>query len=322
MGCRVDRRWLPLNALRAFEAVAKRESFTAGAQALNVTQSALSRHVIALEELLGCKLLERRPQGVVLTEAGATLLPAVTRSFDRIEQVLADIRSDGGAGTRRLRVHMPPTFLSQVAIPALREFRREFPDIVVDITSSCVTGLPAGDLDLAVTYDRPRADDTGRDLLWMVRVTPVCAPELAEAHRGLPLAEFLERNELLHVRIEGEARDHVWAGFAGRCGIAVETDRGLSFDTAALAAQYAASGAGVAVADVDMFAQDIRSGRLVAPYDVTCEDGYGYFMAVHPDCAAEPATAVFRSWMLARFARPPGERPWTEVQGRTRLYAV
>ena len=56
----INRRWLPLNALRAFEAVGQHLSFTAGAQALHVSQSALSRHVISLEDLLGCQLLERR----------------------------------------------------------------------------------------------------------------------------------------------------------------------------------------------------------------------------------------------------------------------
>lgn len=301
----MDRRWLPLNALRAFEAVGRHASFTAGAQALKVTQSALSRHVIALEELLGCKLLERRPQGLVLTEAGAVLLPVVTRSFDRIETVLNGIDSQRGAGSRRLRVHMPPTFLSQRALPVLREFRREYPDIEVDITSSNATGYPEGDYDLAVIFDRPQVGDMVRDLLWMVRSTIVCAPETAEANRGLPLAEFIARNELLHVRIEGEPRDVVWSGFLSRCGINVETDRGVAFDTAALAIQYAASGSGIAIADMDMFCDEITAGRLVAPYDVARDGRYGYFLTLQPEDLSEPATALFRSWMIARFGRAP-----------------
>ncbi len=57
----IDRRWLPLNALRAFEGVAKHSSFTAAANALLISQSALSRHVIALEKLIGAQLFERKP---------------------------------------------------------------------------------------------------------------------------------------------------------------------------------------------------------------------------------------------------------------------
>src|ERR1700709_1722255 len=102
---RIDRRWLPLNALRAFEMVGRHLSFTGAAQSMHVSQSALSRHVAMLEDLLGQPLLSRRPHGLALTEAGAALLPAIGKSFDRLEQVLNDIvRRDGRQ--RRLRVHM------------------------------------------------------------------------------------------------------------------------------------------------------------------------------------------------------------------------
>src|ERR1022692_3598462 len=70
----IDRRWLPLNALRAFEGVAKHSSFTAAANALLISQSALSWHVIALEKLIGAQLFERRPHALVLTKVGEDIL--------------------------------------------------------------------------------------------------------------------------------------------------------------------------------------------------------------------------------------------------------
>src|SRR2546423_1926962 len=72
----IGRRWLPLNALRAFEGVAKHGSFTAAANALLISQSALSRHVIALERLTRVQLFERRPHALTLTKSGQHLLPA------------------------------------------------------------------------------------------------------------------------------------------------------------------------------------------------------------------------------------------------------
>src|ERR1700748_3191747 len=96
----IDRRWLPLNALRAFEGVAKHGSFTAAANALLISQSALSRHVIALERLTGVQLFERRPHALTLTKAGQHLLPAVVKSFDRLEYALDDIRNEGAAAAR------------------------------------------------------------------------------------------------------------------------------------------------------------------------------------------------------------------------------
>ena len=296
----INRPWLPLNALRAFDAVGQHLSFTAAAEALHVSQSALSRHVIGLETLLGKKLLERRPQHLVLTEEGAILLPVVRKCFDRLEQVLNAIR-DGGVAGRTLRVHMPPSLLNHMAVPILQDFRREFPDILIDVTSAHVTGLPATEFDAAVVYDRPSVDDRVTDLLWMVRVTPVCSPGLAELHAGKSLSRFVADNDLLHVRLEGEPRGLLWASFLKQCGIDGDTDKGLAFDTALSAVTYAMSGGGLALADIDMFAGDIAAGRLVAPYPEVFEEGYGYYLKLHSEDLADPVVSLFRSWLISRF---------------------
>lgn len=310
-----NRRWLPLNALRAFDAVGQHLSFTAGAQALNVSQSALSRHVISLEELLGRQLLERRPHGLVLTQAGATLLPVVRKSFDRLEQAMNAVR-DGARSTRTLRIHIPPSLLQKLALPLLRDFRREFPDILLDVFSTPVTGLPPQDQDVAVVFDRPNVDDRVTDLLWMVRVAPVCSPALAERSAGLGLAAFLAENELLHVKLEGEPRSLLWAAYMRQFGLEVDTDRGMAFDTAISSVEFAMAGEGVALADIDMFAADIAAGRLVAPYDAVIEDGYGYYVKFHPEDLADPVIAQFRSWMIGRFKARPAAAPRETAQAR------
>ncbi len=296
----INRPWLPLNALRAFDAVGQNLSFTAGAQALHVSQSALSRHVISLEDLLGKKLLERRPQHLVLTPEGAILLPVVRKCLDRLEQVLNAIK-DGETSGRTLRVHMPPSLLNHVALPMLRDFRDEFPEILIDVSSAHVTGLPATDLDAAIVYDRPNVDDNVTDLLWMVRVTPVCSPALAAAHAGKSLDQFIADNELLHVKLQSEPRGLLWANFLHQCGISAPTDRGLAFDTALSAVQYAMAGGGVGLVDVDMFADEIADGRLVAPFDAVFEEGFGYYLKFHAEDLSDPAISLFRSWLIGRF---------------------
>ena len=296
----INRPWLPLNALRAFDAVGQHLSFTAAAEALHVSQSALSRHVIGLETLLGKKLLERRPQHLVLTEEGAILLPVVRKCFDRLEQVLNSIK-DGGVAGRTLRVHMPPSLLNHMAVPILQDFRREFPDILIDVTSAHVTGLPSTEFDAAVVYDRPRVDDQVTDLLWMVRVMPCTAPGTGRRAPGKSLARFIADNDLLHVKLEGEPRGLLWAGFLNQCGIAGDTDKGLAFDTALSAVTYAISGGGVALADIDMFAGEIEAGRLVAPYDEVFEEGYGYYLKFHSEDLADPVVSLFRNWLISRF---------------------
>lgn len=303
----INRRWLPLNALRAFDAVGQHLSFTAGANALGVSQSALSRHVIGLEELLGKPLLERRPHRLTLTEAGETLLPVLQKSFDRLEDVLNTIRQ-GARSARTLRLHMPPSLLNHLALPMLSEFRRAFPDILIDVSSSNATGLPARDADVAVVYDRPSVDDRVSDLLWRVRVTPVCAPELAARAEGQDLAGFLAAHELLHVKLEGEPRGLLWATFARQCGLDLDTDRGLAFDTAISAAQFARTGGGVALLDREMFAAELASGALAAPFETSCENGFGYYLKFHAEDLADPVVAAFRGWMIRRFgAQAAGE---------------
>ncbi len=298
----IDRRWLPLNALRAFEGVAKHGSFTAAANALLISQSALSRHVIALERLTGVQLFDRRPHALTLTKAGQHLLPAVVKSFDRLEYALDDIRNEGAPVQRTLRVQMPPSFAVQLAVPILRDFRRASTEVDIDLISPYGVGPPLGDVDVAVVYSRPAVTDLVTDLLWSVRLSILCHPDIAAAHRGKSLAAFIEANEIVHVRIADLPRHHVWQQFVRTQGLTgVSIERGLVFDTAVLAAQYALGGQGIALVDCNLFAEEIRAGRLVKPFEATLDDGYGYYLTTHPEGLGDTAIALFRSWLIGRF---------------------
>jgi LysR family transcriptional regulator, glycine cleavage system transcriptional activator len=296
----INRRWLPLNALRAFEAVGHHLSFTGGAAALSVSQSAVSRHVIGLEDLLGKPLFDREATGLVLTSAGEELLPIVSKSLDRIEQTLNAIRDDRQS-KRALRIHIPPSMLQQQLLPLLHEFRVEHPDYRIDVSSTNVTGLPANNIDMAIVYDRPNVDDFVTDLLWMVRVAPLCSPDTAKAAAGQSLAQFLSTQELLHIKLEQQPRDLLWSSYARQCALDIDTGEGFAFDTAIAAAQYAMGGTGVTLADIDMFAPEIADGRLVMPFDAVIEEGYGYYLKLHADDLSDPVISLFRSWLIGRF---------------------
>ncbi|MDE1921904.1 MAG: LysR family transcriptional regulator [Gammaproteobacteria bacterium] len=297
-----DRRWLPLNALRAFEGVAKYNSFTAAANALLISQSALSRHVIALEKLIGAQLFERRPHALTLTKAGQYLLPAVSKSFDRLEYALDDIRNEGAPVQRLLRVQMPPSFAVHLAVPILRDFRRVVPEIEIDLVSPYGVGPPLADVDVAVVYSKPTVTDLVRDLLWPVRLSLLCHPAIASRCAGSSLQDFIESNELVHVRLSDMPRHHLWTQFARHANLhTLNVERGLVFDTAVLAVQYALSGEGIALVDTNLFEEEIRTGRLVRPFDVSVDDGYGYYLITHPEGLGDTAIALFRSWLIERF---------------------
>ena len=302
----MDRQWLPLNALRAFEAAGVHGSFTAAAVKLTVAQSAVSRHVIVLEKFLGAPLFERRPQHLVLTEAGRHLLPVVTRSFDRIDQALGEIITDRGAPRPVLRVALPPTFAYQLAVPILRDFRADHPQLVIEIASRS-GGEPDSELALAVIYSEPRVTDAIVDLLWMERLAVVCSPAAFPRATAVDAATLIGSRDLLHVRLGGRPHQHMWELMArtlGRPDLAV--DGGLVFDTAQLAVQYALSGDALALVDPMLFRDDLAAGRLLSPFDARVASGYGYYLVTAPEILDE-ATATFRSWLIRRFAHTAPE---------------
>lgn len=299
----MDRKWLPLNALRAFEAAGQHLSFTAAANRLTVAQSAVSRHVIMLEQFLNTPLFERRPQQLALTEAGRHLLPIVIKSFDRIDQALSDIVKERGSPKRILKVSLPPTFAYQLAVPILKDFRSEHPEVTIDIASRPMTGGADGEADLAVVYSEPRVTDNVLDLLWMVRLTILCSPALLAKGKPADITGFAASHDLLHVKLDERPRHYLWEMFAravARPDMAV--DRGLVFDTAQLAAQYAMSGEGLALVDPMLFRDEIAAGRLVQPFDFFLDDGYGYYLTTHAEDLGNEAIALFRSWLIRRFA--------------------
>jgi DNA-binding transcriptional LysR family regulator len=306
----MDRKWLPLNALRAFEAAGQHLSFTAAANSLTVAQSAVSRHVIVLENFLGVALFERRPQQLVLTEAGRHILPVVTKSFDRIDQALGEVIKERGRPKRVLKVALPTSFAHRLAIPILRDFRAENAGITLEIVSKPSTGTDVdGDIDIAIVYSEPRVTDAIHDLLWMVRATPMCSPRLLEALDGSDPARLISAADLLHSKIDGRPRHFFWEMFVRSIGRPdIPVDRGLVFDTLHLAAQYAMSGDGIALVDPRLFQEEIKAGLLVQPFDLWLDEGYGYYLTTHPEDLSNEAVALFRSWLIARFAaRKPGD---------------
>jgi DNA-binding transcriptional LysR family regulator len=190
----------------------------------------------------------------------------------------------------------------QLAVPILQDFRRASTEVDIDLISPYGVGPPLGDVDIAVVYSKPRVTDLVSDLLWAVRQSVLCHPNIAAAHHGKDLAAFIEANELIHVRLADAPRHHFWAQFTRQNGLTgIDVERGMVFDTAVLAAQYALGGQGIAVLDTNLFAAEIRAGRLVKPFEATLDDGYGYYLTTQPEGLADTAIALFRSWLIGRF---------------------
>lgn len=292
----IDRRRLPLNALRAFDAVASAQSFRGGADQLSITQSAISRHIANLEGLIGRELFDRSERRIRLSPAGELLLPVVRQGFNDLESVLNRLDA-----SRSVRIHMPPAFLGSAAMDLLRDFRKANPRIAIDVTSSHDTGMPEGNADIAIVFQRARVDDEISDLLKPIHFVPLCAPEAAPAE-GEGLGDFLTRSELLHVRISNMPDDHLWQSYAQHLGISLQARASVTFATAAAAAEYASGGGGVMLGDHLTHRTEPATRGLVAPFDAPADLGYGYYLRMRPELLADPAIARFRKWLIERFA--------------------
>ncbi|WP_119302624.1 LysR substrate-binding domain-containing protein [Dongia deserti] len=293
------RRLPPLNALRAFEAVARSLSFTRAADQLLVTQSAVSRQVKNLEDILGVQLLKRKGP-LELTEEGRKLLPVLTGSFDKIAEVIAGIKATHA--NPPLTLSLPPTFARRMVMPRLADFQRQHPDLEIRIdTPPSNIDFASAPVDMAIFFGTNTVDALIVDLLMREEFTPVCSPKVA-AGAGNNLAEFLRTRPLLHVR-QGDDLYQCWTIFAAQTGLDdLVVDRGIVLETADLVIESAINDGGVGMLDPRMYPEEMKSGRLVAPFQVSVKSGRSYFLVSRAEEIEIPRIAAFRQWVIEQFA--------------------
>lgn len=289
----------PPNALRAFEAAGRHQSFARAADELSVTQGAISRQVRILEEHLGVALFRRHPQGVALTNQGRSLLPELTAAVERIQRVARQISLSDG----ELRVAASPTFASRWLVRRLPAFLARHPS--VRVTMGLMSGwedLRRGGYDFGITTRGCLG--TVPDALALVdlraeALAPVCAPALLERDPPLHSPADLERHVLLHPTSDRQD----WLLWLSAAGLpAVWAERGQAFGTLDLATSAAAGGLGVAMADLHLVETELAEGRLIAPFALVVRQGTGYVLATEAGRLDEPRVAVFKDWLLSELA--------------------
>ncbi|WP_207483190.1 LysR substrate-binding domain-containing protein [Arenibaculum pallidiluteum] len=285
-----------LNALHAFEAAARHQSFARAAEELHVTQGAVSRHVKLLEEELGVALFRRRPQGIELTPQGRALLPELTASFERIVRATQQVADPG----RELRVACQPTLASRWLVRRLAAFRTIRPQTQVTLGLMCDYGdFRLGGYDLGISYhemERNRPADLESVLLRREMLAPVCAPDLLKGSVPLRGPADLAAHELLHPTRD-RADWRFWLATAGMTGIDVRS--GQVFQTLEMATSAAVAGLGVAIMDLLLVHEELTSGRLVVPFGPVVTEGTGYYLFAERGRFGEPKIAAFRDWLLA-----------------------
>lgn len=282
----------PLNALRAFDAAARRLNFARAAADLAVTPGAVSRQIQALEASLGVRLFARGNRAVELTPRGQVYARQVQEAFDRLGLATEQLRGRDPQGP--LAICAYPTFAMRWLMPRWRRFHDMHPAIDLQLTTSLAPVEVARDgFDAVVRIGDGSWPGHGAVWLAAVEVFPVCSPALAAK---IKTPADLRRLVLIH----SDPRPDDWPRWLNAAGASgVDGARGPRFETMSLAFQAAIEGVGVAMGVGCLLAEDLASGRLVRPLAFSHRSKREFHLVFPLARAGEPRLAAFRAFLAA-----------------------
>ena len=284
---------LPLTALRAFEAFARLGKMSQAADELCVTHGAVSRQVRSLEQTVGVKLTQGPRNALKLTDAGERMSRALGHTFDELEKIFVDIRA---AGDRELHISCVGTLAMKWLIPRLSSFHARHPELSIRVTEAYgPVDFAREPFDAAIRLTDRAEGGTATPFLDNFH-GPVLAPALATAPGGVDLA----RIPRLHTRPHRQAWDE-WSEHAHMA--LPEAPENREYDHLFYMLEAAVAGLGIGLSPWIYVANDIASGRLVAPFGFTPTPAK--FHLVIPDAPPKRGLAAFRAWLLEEAATAP-----------------
>ncbi|HEX8164948.1 MAG TPA: transcriptional regulator GcvA [Beijerinckiaceae bacterium] len=289
----------PLNALKAFEAIARHLSFAKAADELHVTPAALSHQIRGLEEQLGLALFHRRTRAIALTDAGRLLYPGLHAGFESVRDAVG--RLDHARDDRVLVVSATPGLTAKWLVPRLWRFITAYPDIDARISASLgYADFAADNVDVAIRLSPGVGPELHGERLFEDSVLPVCSPRLVEA--GLKRLDDLERFTLIHYDIPLSAPSPpLWADWLRVAGLeGIDPARGLRFNVADHALDAAVAGAGVSLSYKLIASDDVRAGRLVIPFgpELPITERAYHFVCLKGH-ETRPKVRAFRDWLFS-----------------------
>jgi LysR family glycine cleavage system transcriptional activator len=291
------RRLPPLNALRAFEAAARHESFTRAAEELCVTQGAVSHQVKALEAGLGIKLFNRERQRLIITEAGREYLTVLRDSFDRIAVGTERLIQRQSSGV--LTVSTSPDFAAKWLVNRLGRFAEAHPGIDLRISATLHhVDFAREDVDLAVRHGDGSWPGLDVARLSTEQLFAVCSPKLLRGRQRIGKPADVLKFPLLHL---DDRKD--WTRWLEAAGVATaELSHGPVLNRASMVIDAAVDGQGIALARTTLAAWDLINGRLVRPLPETLRLSKTYWIICPKATSALPKISTFRDWLLAEAA--------------------
>jgi DNA-binding transcriptional LysR family regulator len=285
-----------LDLVRGFVAVGRRMSMTLAAQDLFLTQSAVSRQIIALEEALGVRLLNRGYRSISFTAEGERFFRVADSALQQLQDGVNALaaRSDRRPVTLTASIGVSGLWI----VPRLGGFQQRHPDIDVRIAASNkVMDLRANGADIAIRYCAAANAPPGSPRLFGEAVAPVASPSLGVSRLD---AESIAR----HVLIEYDDSNRPWLQWADRLhsmGLSAIKPKGVlrynQYDQVILAAL---EGQGIALGRVALIEPLLFQGRLVAVGGADSDHAQGFaYWLVQADPTPRDDVNVVIDWIKA-----------------------
>ena len=283
----------PLNALKAFEAAARHESFTRAAEELCVTQGAVSHQVKALEAELAIKLFNRERQRLIITEAGKDYLTVVRDALDRIAIGTERLLQRQNAGV--LTVSTSPDFAAKWLVHRLGHFAEAHSGIDLRVSATLHhVDFAREEVDLAVRHGDGNWPGFDTVRLSAEQLFAVCSPKLLSGRRRLAKPADILNFPLLHLDSRAD-----WANWLQAVGLdGADVTHGPALNRASMVIDAAINGQGVALARTTLAAWDLINGRLVRPFPESLRLSKTYWIICPKATAALPKIVTFREWLL------------------------
>lgn len=269
-------------------------SFTKAAEELSVTQTAVSHQIRRLEAELGVALFLRLNGGLALSEDGQAYLPGVRAAFQALRFSTEQLLESRDKSV--LTISTLVSVASKWLLPRLPSFQQAFPAIDVRISASTErVDFRKDAIDAAIRYGRGDWKGLRADFLMSDEVFPVCSPALAKT---LCAPADLANHTLLQVSGVTAGDWSAWLRAASQPPQLAEGPR-MTFDLAMMAVQAAVDGQGVCIGRSTYVEDDLRAGRLVAPFGLRLKDELGFYLVTPDETAQSKKIVAFRTWLLA-----------------------
>lgn len=288
----------PVNAIRAFDAVARHMQFQSAAEELGVTPSALSYQIKQLEGHLGLPLFKRMNRSIELTSAGELITGKVGEAFEKLEAAFALLHPV--SDENQLVISSSLGFSAKWIAPRLYKYLEMYPEVDFRLSASMkLVDFVADGIDAAIRFGQGNYEGLHSELLFDELVLPLISPALYEQMGGEANETMLLKMNLLHDDslkiIHGVDLWEDWVKAVGYSN--VDITKGTRFSNADHAIETAIDGAGIVMGRLGFSSRDIQAGRLIAPFKQMIPAHRAFHFVCPPAAMEKPKVLNFLGWL-------------------------